>query len=119
MEPKAARILLVDDDEGFRYTAERAFRSVGYDVAAAPDYRQALELLEDGQTFDLLVTDILMPERVHGFALARMARMRQRDLKVLYVTAFDVPTNEAIGKILRKPISDDQLIDEVRTALAA
>jgi CheY-like chemotaxis protein len=118
MEAKGARILLVDDDESFRYAAERALRQSGCDVVAAPDYRLALAMLEGGQRFDLLVTDILMPDRIHGFALARMARMRQLGLKVLYMTAYDVPTNEASGKILRKPISDEQLIDEVRIALA-
>lgn len=35
------------------------------------------------------------------------------------MTAFDVPTDEAIGKVLRKPIADDQLVEEVRLALAA
>jgi hypothetical protein len=60
-----------------------------------------------------------MPDRVNGFALARMARMRRLDLKVLYLTACDVPSNEAIGKILRKPITHDELAAEVRLALAA
>jgi CheY-like chemotaxis protein len=119
MEPTGKRVLVVDDDEGFRYTAERALTSAGYEVVAAPDYRLALEKLEEKQIFDLLLTDILMPDRIHGFALARMARMRQRGIKVIYVTAFEVPSDEAVGKILRKPISDDQLVEEVRTALAA
>lgn len=118
MEPKGARIF-VDDDDGFRYAAERALRSAGFEVVAAPDYRLALEVLEGEQTFDLLVTDILMPDRIHGFALARMARMRRFGLKVLYMTAYDVPTDGEEGKILRKPISDEQLIDEIRIALAA
>ena len=119
MEVENTRILLVDDDPGFRYSAERALRSAGYAVLAAPDYMLALDMLEKGERFALLVTDILMPGRIHGFALARMARLRQAGLKVLYMTAYDVPTGEAIGKILRKPLSDDQLIDEVRIALAA
>ena len=76
MESTGKRVLVVDDDEGFRYTAERALTSAGYEVVAAPDYRLALEKLEEEQIFDLLLTDILMPDRIHGFALARMARMR-------------------------------------------
>jgi hypothetical protein len=37
---------------------------------------------------------------------------------VLYLTGFDLPTNEAAGKVLRKPINEDDLIQEVRRALA-
>jgi CheY-like chemotaxis protein len=119
MEPKVTRLLFVDDDEGFRYAAARALRGAGYEVVAVPDYREALEALEAGQVFDLLMTDIVMPDRIHGFALARMARMRQQGLRVLYMTAFDVPTEDAFGKVLRKPIPVDQLIEEVRSALIA
>lgn len=119
MRDVAAAILLVDDDEGFRYASERALRNAGYNVTAVPDYRLALTLLDSDQPFDLLVTDIVMPHRVNGFALARMARMRRLDLRVLYLTAFDVPTVEAVGKVLRKPLSDEQLVSEVRSILLA
>jgi CheY-like chemotaxis protein len=111
------RILLVDDEEAFRYAAARTLQDAGFDVTVAEDYRGALACLESAQPVDLLVADVVM--RVNGFALARMARMRRAGLKVLYVTAHDVPTHEAIGKVLRKPISDEQLINEVRSALAA
>lgn len=118
MPERPATILLVEDEEGFRYAAARALEGAGFAVAAAPDFRAALELLDGDRPIDLLVTDIVMPERVHGFALARMARMRRTGLKVLYLTAYDVPTVEAVGKVLRKPITDQQLVDEVRAALA-
>jgi hypothetical protein len=54
----------------------------------------------------------------HGFALARMARMRRPGIKTLYLTGFDDPEEDALGKVLHKPISNDQLINEVRLALA-
>ena len=113
-----AHILLVDDEEGFRYAAAKALQTAGFEVVAVPDYRGALEMLEGDGPLDLLVTDIVMPDRVNGFALARMARMRRLDLKVLYLTAYDVPSHEAIGKVLRKPITADELTAEVRLALA-
>jgi CheY-like chemotaxis protein len=84
-----------------------------------PDYRGALETLESDQPVDVLVTDILMPDRIHGFALARMARMRRPELKVLYLTAYDLPTDEAIGTVLRKPVTDTMLADEIRRAMAS
>ena len=112
-------ILVVDDDEAFRYAATKALQNAGYIVAAASDFREALEVLDSDAPLDLLITDIVMPERVHGFALARMARMRRTGLKVLYLTAYDVPTSEAVGKVLRKPLSDEQLIEEARLAMAS
>ena len=119
MSKASGRILLVDDDEGFRYAATKALEAAGFVVSGAPDYRQALEVLESDLPVDLLLTDIYMPERIHGFALARMARMRRLGLKVLYVTAFEVPTVEDAGKVLRKPISNEDLVGEVRLALAS
>jgi hypothetical protein len=55
---------------------------------------------------------------IHGFALGRMARMRRLGLKVLYITGFDVPAVEDGPDVLRKPISNEQLVDAVRLALA-
>jgi Response regulator containing CheY-like receiver, AAA-type ATPase, and DNA-binding domains len=109
---------LVDDDEAFSYVAARALRAAGYDVLLAPDHRLALEILDSPRPLDLLITKIVMPKRVNGFALARMARLRRLDLKILYMTAFEVPTREAIGKILYQPLALEVLTLEARLALA-
>jgi CheY-like chemotaxis protein len=118
VSPSIGHILVVDDDEVFCYAAARALCDGKFDVALASDHRLALEILEGPQPLDLLITDVVMPEGINGFALARMARMRRLDLRVLYVTAYDVPTDEAIGKVLRKPIDPDVLVAEARDALA-
>lgn len=112
-------ILLVDDTEEFRYAAEKALRAAGFDVKVAADYQEALNLLVKPDRIDLLLTDIVMPNGINGFALARMARMRRMGLKVLYMTAFDVPVHEAIAKVLHKPIPPATLVEEVKLALAA
>jgi CheY-like chemotaxis protein len=112
------RILMVDDEGGFLYSASKALRQAGFDVVATDSYQHALDLLQKDERIDLLVTDIVMPRGINGFALARMANMRRLDLKVLYLTAFDVPTHEAVGKVLKKPVSEDELIREVKLALA-
>ena len=116
--PWWANILLVDDDEAFSYVAAKALRAAGYDVLLAPDHRLALEILDSPRLLDLLITKVVMPKRVNGFALARMARLRRLDLKILYMTAFEVPTREAIGKILYKPLSLEVLTLEARLARA-
>ena len=90
-------------------------------MQVAPDYRLALEMLESDEPIDLLLTDIVMPDRVNGMALTRMARMRRRDIRLIYLSGYDIPglEREAHGTLLRKPVSDDLLLAEiVRTLLA-
>jgi CheY-like chemotaxis protein len=113
--PPAPRgsILLVDDDEGFCSAATKALGEAGFAVSSAPDYREALKVLEGKTPVDLLVTDAHI-----GFTLARMARVRRPSLKVIYLTSFDIPDGETVGdKLLRKPISNEQIVSEVRLAL--
>jgi CheY-like chemotaxis protein len=115
-----ARLLIVDDDQICGDAVARALRAAGFEVSLAPDYRLALEDLESTRPIDLLITDIVMPDRVNGLALSRMARMRRPELKVIYLTAYDIPglEDEAAGPVLRKPIEDEQLVAEVRRVLA-
>jgi CheY-like chemotaxis protein len=112
----STRVLVVDDDDAFRYATVKMLAEAGFEAVDAPDYRRALDILEDKQPLALLVMDIVIPV-VNGFALARMARMRHRDLKVIYVSGFEVPTTEAIGPIMRKPVDTDALMAEVRKAV--
>jgi CheY-like chemotaxis protein len=114
------RILVVDDDAVFGDATARVLRAAGFEVYLAPDHRLALEDLESTRQIDLLITDIVMPDRVNGIALSRMARMRRPELKVIYLTAYDIPgiEDDAIGPVLRKPIDEDRLVAEVRRVLA-
>jgi CheY-like chemotaxis protein len=114
------RILLVDDDLAFCDAAARVLRAAHFEVFQAADHRLALEDLESTRPIDLLITDIVMPERVNGVALSRMARIRRPGLKVIYITSYDIPgvEDEVIGPVLRKPIDDEHLLAEVRRVLA-
>ena len=62
-----------------------------------------------------------MPDSVNGIALSRMARLRRRDLKVVYITGYDIPgvDREALGPILRKPVDNQLLIGEIARVLSA
>jgi CheY-like chemotaxis protein len=115
------QILLVEDDEVFRDATAAMLRSAGYAVQGAPDYRQALEILESDERIDLLITDVVMPDRVNGLALSRMARMRRLGLPVIYISGYDIPgfEHEALGALLRKPISDELLLAEIAKTLSA
>ncbi len=118
--PRKPHILVVEDDAGFGEALRQLLSRKGYGVSLAKDFRFALEVLEAEGPVDLLLADIVMPESVNGIALSRMARLRRRDLKVLYMTGYEIPgaEKEALGPILRKPIDDQTLLDEVGRLLA-
>jgi DNA-binding NtrC family response regulator len=107
------RILLVDDDEALRYALAKAFRESKFEVVEAGSFRDTLPALESGVLFDFFVTDLVVPE-VHGFALARMARMKLPNIQCIYITAHDVPTAEAIGPIFKKPFDAAVIIEAIK-----
>jgi DNA-binding response OmpR family regulator len=108
------RILIVEDEDALRYALSRELEAAGYEVAQAHDYREALDVVEDGKKISLLVLDLVRPG-VNGFALARMARMKHPEVKIIYMTAFEnIPMNEAHGPVLHKPVSPDVLLAAVR-----
>jgi len=82
------RILVVEDDARLRHALSRELEAAGYDVEQAHDYRDALEVLEDGKRISVLLVDLILPG-VNGFALARMARMRSHNLRIIYLTGTD------------------------------
>jgi DNA-binding NtrC family response regulator len=110
----------VDDDIVFSEATARVLRAAGFEVSVAPDHRLALEDLESARPIDLLITDIVMPERVNGVALSRMAQMRRPGLKVIYVTGYDIQgvDDEVDGPLLRKPIDEGQLVAEAKRLLS-
>jgi CheY-like chemotaxis protein len=119
-KPLPGRVLFVDDDQVFAEASAQVLRGAGHEVQIAPDYRLALEVLESNALVDLLVCDIVMPDRVNGLALGRMARLRRPELKIIYITGHDIPgiEDEALGPVLRKPIDNDLFVAEIERVLA-
>jgi CheY-like chemotaxis protein len=118
--PEKVHILVVEDDPVCREALGRVLQREGYDVSLTADFRGALEILESEKPIGLMLADIVMPDRVNGIALSRMARLRRRDIKVVYMTGYNIPgiDREALGPILRKPIDDRVLIEELGRVLA-
>ena len=87
-EPDRKRtVLVVDDEAGVREFVDRALRQAGYQTAIASDGPEALDVAERLGSFDLLVTDLRMPQMM-GDELARRMRLRDPAIKVLYLTGF-------------------------------
>ena len=110
------RILLAEDDESMRLYLSRALERVGYSVTAVDRGTAAVPLLES-QTFDLLLTDIVMPE-MDGIELAQRAAELAPDLRVMFITGFAAVALKAgrrtpEAKVLSKPFHLKDLVMEV------
>jgi two-component system, cell cycle sensor histidine kinase and response regulator CckA len=80
-------ILVVDDEEAVRRFVDRVLRDAGYKTSTASDGPEALETASRIGQFDLLVTDVMMPQ-MNGDELARRLRQQRPELKVLYLTGY-------------------------------
>ena len=110
------RILLAEDEEAMRAYLHRALEKAGYEVVSVDRGTDALPLLEN-EHFDLLLSDIVMPE-MDGIELAqRCAEVRPRT-KVMFITGFAAVTLKAAkeapqAKLLSKPFHLRDLVLEV------
>ena len=110
------RILLAEDDEAMRAYLTRALERVGYSVTAVDRGTEALPLLET-ERFDLLLTDIVMPE-MDGIELAQRAADLAPDMRVMFITGFAAVAlkggiTHPNAKVLSKPFHLRDLVMEV------
>ncbi len=105
------RVLLVEDEALVRTMAEEDLAELGCTVTAASTGDEALVLIEAGERFDLLVTDIRMPGVLDGWALARRAREAMPTIKVIYVSGYPGDTHAPVERstFIGKPYRIDQL----------
>jgi two-component system cell cycle response regulator CpdR len=111
------RILLAEDDLAMRTYLARALGNAGYEVTAVDRGTEALPLLSN-QHFDLLLSDIVMPE-MDGIELAQHCADISPDTKVMFITGFAAVTLRASreapqAKVLSKPFHLRDLVLEVQ-----
>ena len=115
------RILIADDEEAIRMVVATLLQAQGYHCTTVTTGLRAVELLSN-QAFDLVVTDLVMPE-MDGMQLLSWVRTHDRDIPVIMVTAMhDVSTAlEAMRRgaydYILKPFERDQLLMGVRRGL--
>ncbi|NML15544.1 histidine kinase famiy protein [Azohydromonas caseinilytica] len=113
-------ILVVDDSDDVRHTAEQLLRDEGYHVLSASSGEAALELLEGHGRVELLFTDIIMPGGMNGLMLAERARQRLPGLPVLLTTGYaDESGGPGGDPVLVKPYRRAELLERIRSALHA
>jgi CheY-like chemotaxis protein len=116
-------VLLVDDDNAVRETLAELLEDVGFRPVQASDAAQALIILRQNGTIDVLVTDLTMPGD-DGIALIRQARVIRNDLPAILLTGYAeqgaTMTTNAGGNfhVLRKPVESNHLVRQLELLVA-
>jgi len=119
-----ANILLAEDDASLRGFVTAALEKKGHHVTPCSDGAEALAKLESGNSYDLLLTDIVMPG-MDGLELSSRAASLSPSTKVMFITGFAAmavgnaaPQNPNV-RVISKPFHLGKLIEEVDRALTA
>jgi PAS domain S-box-containing protein len=120
------KILLVEDNEEVRLLNQQILEDQGYQVWAAPTGVAAESVWSEHQgAFDLLLTDLVMPEGVSGRQLAERLRAQSSRLRVMLTSGYGPETTgEDFSRLswlrfLQKPYTPEFLVAEVRACLDA
>jgi DNA-binding NtrC family response regulator len=117
-----AMILVVDDEPQVADTLRDLLEYEGFKVETAENGRQALDRLTSGHRFDLVITDMKMPE-MDGLELLKRVQKLRKNLPVIVLTAYATLKNglqaikEGVYDYVSKPFSVDLLIRVVHQAL--
>lgn len=129
---KSKRIMIVDDEQDvtflFKLILEGGNHGATFSctVDTFNDPLVALKRYRQG-SYDLIIIDIVMP-KLDGFKLYEELRKKDNNIKVCFLTAGEVyyekyrnqvPPEVSTGKIIRKPISNDELVRRISNILRA
>lgn len=112
------RILVVDDEPSVREFVERALHHFGYEVMSATDGNSALEILAKEPAFDVVLTDIVMPD-LDGVSLALKIARDFPNTKIMMMSGYVQQRQRAynleklVEDVLSKPFSIEDLCDRV------
>jgi len=121
-KPTPPRILVVDDERLVRWSVAETLTARGYEVVEAADARSAMQEFGAGDTTDLVLLDLRLPDANDLRVLARM-RQKAPTTPVILMTAFAtreiVEEAEALGApVVAKPFDLNDLAATVERALA-
>jgi two-component system OmpR family response regulator len=121
MELRAARVLVVDDEDNITFLLDATLRHFGYEVHIARTGREALRSVAK-LTPDLVLLDVMLPD-LDGFEVVRRLRFEGSRVPVLFLTARDTTADVVRGLTLggdgyiRKPFSVEEIIAQVQALL--
>jgi len=115
------KVLLIDDEEGIRESLSIMLQIEGFKTVALPDAVKALQLIDSGDYFDFIITDIKMPH-MDGIQFLREVRKRELQSIVIMITAYgnlETPVDvikAGADDYIRKPVKTDELILRMKMA---
>lgn len=115
---------MVDDDPNITFTFKIMLERSGFRVDTYNDSSKAALDFKPG-SYSLALIDIRMP-KMNGFELYREIRKKEREVKVCFVTAYEIskdevghPTADGSVLFLRKPVEKEVLLDRVQQMVTA
>jgi two-component system, NtrC family, sensor kinase len=118
---RTGRVLYIEDNRQVAAVTEEMLGEMGYEVHRADDAHAALRILDGGDKFDLVLSDILMPGGMNGLDLARVIRLRFPMLPVLLTSGYSDGALEAERggfTILAKPYRAGDLAEAIMRCMA-
>jgi two-component system, cell cycle sensor histidine kinase and response regulator CckA len=118
-------ILVVEDDDSVRGTIVAMLQSLGYRVLTAADGAAGLKAVEQHTEIAVLLTDVIMPGKLNGPALAREVARRQPGIRILYMSGYAENAfgpggvQDTGGDLLAKPFTKGDLARKIRDILTA
>src|SRR5262249_17200741 len=109
-------------DPGVLTLIVEVLEGLGYTIATAPDAKRALAILESGEAFDLLFSDVVMPGGISGMELAREVRRLKPEMAVLLASGFvadEKVLTQSEFPLIEKPYERAALAAKIREVLNA
>jgi DNA-binding response OmpR family regulator len=120
------RIFIVDDEPDLTMVFKLGLEDNGFEVDAFNDPHMALSSFKKKHSYDLALIDIRIPE-MNGFELYNEIKKIDDQVKVCFITAFDVQQSdmEAISSsdkksvnVIRKPIAIEEMVQQIKNQLS-
>lgn len=119
------RILVIDDDEKLRITLKRMLTEFGFEVSLARNGEEGELLLGDGR-FDVVISDIIMPDQD---GIETVARLRQKfpEVKIIAISGggrlghtdvLRVAAKVGADTVVAKPFRINQIVEAVEGVIA-
>ena len=113
---RAARVLLVDDDQRLLTVLSDMLRSGGHQVTTAANGEEAIATFDPAR-HDVVITDLGMP-KVNGWQVAEHVKTRAPDTRVFLLTGWGegvtaTESSKYVDQVLAKPISADALLEQL------
>ena len=123
------KILIVDDNKDYVELISEFITSEGYAVSTACNGREAISTIEQTGDFDLVITDVLMPD-IDGIGLINYIKSSERNIPVIALSGGGLTINsedvlktieDKVNLVLQKPVSLANLVSRVDelTAISA